>query len=104
MTLPWPGVSEQLRGLFIEGQAVELMIGDGHVYIEASMPDGSGYENVFIGIRAQDGEPVSVAYALPARYTPEPPPGLEDYIWKGGAAEGWWVLYADPATGDPVSG
>ena len=103
MTSPWPGVSEQLRGLFIESPAVELMLGDGHVYIEASMPEGSGYENVFIGVRTQDGEPISVAYALPARYTPEPPPGLEDYIWKGGAAEGWWVLYADPATGDPVS-
>ena len=28
--------------------------------------------------------------------------GLEDYAWNGGAADGWWVLYADPETGEKL--
>jgi len=103
MSVPWPGVSEQLRERFRTAPAQELMLGDDHVYIRAPMPEGSGYEHVEIGIQATDGVPTSVAYALPSRFTPEPPPGLEDYEWKGGASEGWWVVYTDPETGAPFA-
>lgn len=100
MAVPWPGVSEQLRGLFARQPADELMLGDGYTYVRAPMPTGSGYDHVEIGVRVRDGAPDSIAYALPARFSPEPPPGLEDYVWRGGAADGWWTIRTDPDTGE----
>lgn len=99
MTAPWPGVSEQVREMFKTQPAKELMLGDGYTYVTAPMPEGSGYPSVEIGVRAEDGVPVSVAYALPARFAPEPPPGLEDYVWQGGASEGWWTVKTDAFSG-----
>lgn len=100
---PWPGVSEPLRMLFAGQPVRELMLGDGHTYVRAPMPASSGYDYVNIGVRTEGGEPVSVSYALPARYTPEPPPGMEDYVWQGGASEGWWTLLTDARTGAPLT-
>ena len=88
MRAPWPGVSEQLRELFARQPAQELMLGDGYTYVRAPMPAGSGYDHVEIGVRVRDGAPDSVAYALPSRFSPEPPPGLEDYVWRGGSGRG----------------
>lgn len=98
-SVPWPGVAEQVRSYFTQPPK-ELMPGDGYTYVSAPMPAGSGYDHVEVGIRAEDGVPISVAYALPSRFTPEPPPGLEDYVWKGGAADGWWVIETDNYTGE----
>lgn len=100
MTEPWPGVSEQLRALFAQQPAREMMLGDGCVYVSAPMPEDCGYDHAEVGVRVRDGELECVAYALPSRYSPEPPPGLEDYRWQGGASEGWWTVYTDPATGE----
>lgn len=100
MSAPWPGVSEQLRALFAQQPARELMLGDGCTYVSAPMPAGSGYDHVEIGVRERNGVLECISYALPSRYSPEPPPGLEDYRWKGGASEGWWTVYTDPATGE----
>ena len=100
MSAPWPGVSEQLRGLFAGQPADELMLGDGYTYVRAPMPASSGYDRVEIGVHIKDGAPDSIAYALPAHFSPEPPPGLEDYVWRGGAAEGWWTIRTDPETGE----
>lgn len=97
----WPGVAEQVRAYFAQ-PAKELMLGDGYIYVTAPMPAGSGYDHVEVGLKAQEGVPVSVAYALPSRFTPEPPPGLEDYTWKGGAADGWWVIETDNYTGERI--
>lgn len=100
LSAPWPGVSEQLREMFASQPARELMLNDGYTYVTAPMPEGSGYDHVEVGVRIRDGVPDSVAYAIPARYTPEPPPGLEDYRWQGGASEGWWTVHTDPSTGE----
>ena len=27
---------------------------------------------------------------------------LYRYVWRGGAADGWWVLYANPETGEAL--
>ena len=102
LSVPWPGVSEQLRPLFLTQPARELMLGDGHTYVRAPMPEGSGYSHVDVGVRMKNGVPDSITYALPSRYSPEPPPGLEDYLWQGGASEGWWMLRTDPATGEKL--
>ena len=51
----------------------------------------------------QDGIPAEVAYALPSKYSSVPPQGLENYAWKGGAADGWWVIYTDSYTGERLS-
>lgn len=99
-SVPWPGVSEQVRTYFAAQPEKELMLGDGHIYVSAPMPEGSGYDHVEVGLKLEEGLPVSTAYALPSRYTPEPPPGLEGYVWKGGAADGWWVMYTDTYTGE----
>lgn len=96
---PWSGMAEQVRRLFAERPVQELMLNDGHTYVRAEMPEGSGYDHVNVGVRMQDGKPVSVAYALPGHFSPEPPPGMDGYHWQGGAAEGWWVIRTDAETG-----
>ena len=97
----WPGVSEQVRAYFSQPPET-LTPDDGYTYVYAPMPAGSGYDRVEVGLKAENGVPVSVAYALPSRYTPEPPQGLEDYSWRGGSNDGWWVIETDNYTGERI--
>ena len=59
------------------------------------MPGGSGYAGYLAGLRVEGGRIGAARYALPARYAPEPPAGLERYRWSGGGGEGYWVLDVD---------
>ena len=98
-TLVWPGESEGLRSYFAgENYSVDAP-DDGYLYVEAPMPEESGYDSVRIGVRPENGVPESVAYALPGRFSAEPPEGLEDYEWSGDGERGWWVAYLDAASG-----
>ena len=56
------------------------------------MPRGSGFGNSLAGLKAEGGQITGLRYALPARYAPLPPAGLEGYRWLGGGGDGWWVL------------
>ena len=98
-TLVWPGESEGLRSYFAgENYSVDAP-DDGYLYVEAPMPEESGYDSLRIGVRPENGVPESVAYALPGRFSAEPPEGLEDYEWSGDGERGWWVAYLDAASG-----
>ena len=98
-TLVWPGESEGLRSYFAgENYSVDAP-DDGYLYVEAPMPEESGYDSVRIGVRPENGVPESVAYALPGRFSAEPPEGLEDYEWSGDGERGWWVAYLDAGSG-----
>lgn len=99
LALVWPGESEGLRSYFAgENYSVDAP-DDGYLYVEAPMPEESGYDSVRIGVRPENGVPESVAYALPGRFSAEPPEGLEDYEWSGDGERGWWVAYLDAASG-----
>jgi len=89
--LPWPGDAEVLRPLFIYSPPLKNPPDDDYVYIASPMPDESGYPYVAVGIRVENGEPVSLRYALPSRWSAEPPAGLEEYAWVGDGNTGWWV-------------
>ena len=91
-----------MRALFLSGEAQELMLGDGYTYVRAPMPEDSGFDFVNIGVKIENGAPVGIAYAFPGSFAAEPPEGLEGYVWRGGAADGWWVLYANPETGEAL--
>ena len=98
-TLVWPGESEGLRSYFAgENYSVDAP-DDGYLYVEAPMPEESGYDSVRIGVHPENGVPESVAYALPGHFSAEPPEGLEDYEWSGDGERGWWVAYLDAASG-----
>lgn len=101
--IPWPGVAEQVRQFFVAQPPKELMLNDGYVYVSAPMPERSGYDHAEVGLKVEEGLPVTMAYALPSRYTPEPPPGLENYTWKGGASDGWWTIQTDVYTGERLT-
>ena len=95
----WPGESEALRSYFAgENYSVDAP-DDGYLYVEAPMSEESGYDSVRIGVRPENGVPESVAYALPGRFSAEPPEGLEDYEWSGDGERGWWVAYLGAASG-----
>ena len=97
--LVWPGESEGLRSYFAgENYSVDAP-DDGYLYVEAPMPEESGYDSVRIGVHPENGVPESVAYALPGRFSAEPPEGLEDYEWSGDGERGWWIAYLDAASG-----
>ena len=98
-SLPWTPVLEPLRDLFQTQGAEQMPFDDPYVYVQAPMPEGSGFTHCMIGLQAGENGINSVRYALPARFTAEQPAGLEDYVWVGGPTEGWWVFTADPLTG-----
>ena len=89
ITRPWPDAAEPLRRLFATQRAEDDAPEDGYTYIRASMPRGSGYGDCLVGLRAEDGVPTAIRYALPGRYSPEPPAGMEDYRWS---ETGYWVM------------
>lgn len=89
--LPWPGDAEALRALFMYSPPLENPPDEEYVYIAAPMPEESGYPYVAVGILVENGEPASVRYALPSRWSAEPPAGLEEYAWVGSGNTGWWV-------------
>ncbi len=88
---PWPQAAEPLRALFLTAPALTDAPDDQCVYVEAPMPEGSGFPCVAAGVLALGGALAAVRYALPAAWTQEAPAGLEDYAWVGDQNRGWWV-------------
>ena len=99
---PWADAIEPLRELFAAKPPIELPFDDDFVYVRAGLPEGCGFPGCLIGMDVDDGQVEAVRYAIPARYAVEPPAGLEDYVWVGGAGDGFWVLTVDPRTGRPM--
>lgn len=101
-SLPWPDEIDELRALFRQSPPLADAPENGYVYISAPLPEGSPYDFLAVGLRAENGLPVAVSYALPATYAPEPPAGLESYRWMGDGNRGWWVSEIDLETGAPI--
>lgn len=93
--LPWPESAEPLRALFIYSPPLENAPDDEYVYIAADMPQESGYPYVAVGVRVENGAPISLRYALPDRWSEQSPAGMEDYQWFGDGNQGWWVHEID---------
>lgn len=94
----WPESIEPLRSLFFASQPVVPFESDGYVFVRAPLPEETGLEACLVGVKAQNGAPVGVCYAIPAASrTPEPPAGLEDYVWRDGDSQGYWVVCEDIA-------
>lgn len=70
---------------------------DGYAYVRVPLPAACGISHCLIGIQVDDGRLASVRAALPGRYAPQPPEGLEGGIWVGagdGSGAGYWVYTA----------
>lgn len=92
ITTPWPGAAEPLRRLFATQAPASDAPGDGYTYVRAPMPDGSGYPESLVGLKAEGGQVTGMRYALPGRRAPDPPAGLESYRWFPSDGEaGFWV-------------
>lgn len=102
MSVPWPDAIENLRRLFMNSPVLEAAPDDDHVYISVLMPQGCPYENCAVGIQTEDGAPAFVSYAMPSPYAPEPPEGMEDYIWQGDSNRGWWRFDGHAGTGKHI--
>ncbi len=97
ITVPWPGIAEALRRLFATQASAADAPDDGFTYVAWPMPDGSGYGNSLVGLKADGGRITAIRHALPARRTPEPPAGLENCQWLPGEGEaGFWVTEETP--------
>ena len=95
ITTPWSGAAEPLRRLFATQPPASGTPEDGYAYVRAPMPDGSGYPESLVGLKAEDGQITGMRYALPGRRAPEPPAGLENYRWFPADGErGFWVTEA----------
>ena len=88
---PWPEPAEALRALFQSEPALTDAPDDQCVYVEAPMPEGSGFPFVAAGLLALGGALAAIRYALPATWSEEPPAGLEDCAWIGDQNKGWWL-------------
>lgn len=87
ITAPWPVPAEPLRRLFATQAPVETPLGDGFVYVATALPEHGG--DCLVGLKSTDGRIAGIRYALPGTYAPEPPAGLDDYLWNDC---GYWVL------------
>ena len=95
ITTPWPGAAEPIRRLFATQAPASDTPEDGYAYVRAPMPDGSGYPESLVGLKAEEGRITGMRYALPGRRAPEPPAGLENYRWFPADGElGFWVTEA----------
>ena len=89
----WPASVEALRALFFSSKAVILPFEmEEYIFIRVPLHMEDGTESCFAGIACKNGLPDRVCYAIPAPYTPEPPVGLEGYVWQGDLANGCWVI------------
>jgi hypothetical protein len=68
---------------------------EGYVFIRAKMADETNIDHCAVGVKTENGRISGVCYALPMPYTPEPPAGLEEYMWMGDTQSGWWVTCED---------
>lgn len=56
-------------------------------FAKITLPSGCGFPYAYVGSDMLG----RICCALPAAFTAEPPAGLEDYEWRGGSGEGFWV-------------
>lgn len=89
---PWPACIEPLRSLYRTRPSCRPFEAEGFVLIEAPMASETGADYCIAGLACSDGKPKSVLYGIPARYTPQPPTGLEGYTWQGDTHSGYWVI------------
>ncbi len=101
ITIPWPEPVEPLRALFMELPACVPFDADGYTFVRAPLP-GSGKAYSLVGVRVEDEQPTSVCYGIPGTFAPEPPAGLDGYMWRGEGVSGWWVVFVDAVTGEEV--
>jgi len=99
ITVPWPGIAEALRRLFATQSPATDAPDDGFTYVAFPMPDGSGYRQSLVGLKAEDGRITAIRHALPAIRTPESPAGMEGCLWLPGEGEaGFWVAEEEANT------
>jgi len=89
----WPEGIEPLRAAFSAAEPVFLSALPDHVFIHAF--HSAQCPQCAVGLRAEGGRPVSVAWAIPGEKAETPPQGLEGYVWK----DGWWLAVADAESG-----
>jgi hypothetical protein len=63
----------------------------GWKFTRVALPSGCGFSHSYVGVPDASDTPAEICCALPGSYSPEPPPGLDDYEWSGGTGEGWWI-------------
>jgi hypothetical protein len=101
ISIPWPEPVEPLRALFQQLPACAPFPADGYTFVCAPLP-GNGQAYSLVGVRVEDERPTSVCYGIPGSFAPEPPVGLDGYMWRGSGASGWWVTFVDALTGEEV--
>ncbi len=89
---PWPACIEPLRRLYRTRASCRPFDAEGFVLIKAPIAPETGLDHCIAGLSCAGGKPDRVLYGIPARYTPEPPPGLEGYAWRGDTGSGYWVI------------
>jgi len=88
----WPDMIEPLRSLFFSKQPVFPFDTDDFVFIRVPMIENTECTDCLIGLSCGCGSPEKICYAIPAAYTPEPPAGMEGYVWRGNRNNGYWVI------------
>lgn len=101
ISIPWPEPVEPLRALFQQLPACTPFPADGYTFVCAPLP-GNGQAHSLVGVRVEDEKPTSVCYGIPGIFAPEPPAGLDGYMWRGSGVNGWWIIFIDALTGEEV--
>lgn len=89
----WPEAIEPLRAAFAASAPVFLGAQPDHVFVKTA--HAPYCPECAVGLRAENGAPRSVAYAIPGEFSEQPPEGLEGYRWR----DGWWIAVADAESG-----
>lgn len=102
--LEWPEEAQDLRILFERGEPYEQLDLPGWHFVRVPGAD-AGTESI-LGALEKDGRVVQTACLFQGEEAPEPPPGLDGYVYARDIGDGYWTQWRDYAyTQDhPVTG
>lgn len=102
--LEWPEEAEDLRVLFERGEPYSQIDLPGWYFVR--VPGANTDKESILGALEKDGRVVQTACLFQGEEAPEPPPGLDGYVYARDIGDGYWTQWRDYAYAEehPVTG
>lgn len=91
--LEWPEEAQDLRILFERGEPYAQIDLPGWHFVR--VPNASFDKESILGALEKDGRVVQTACLYQGEEAPEPPPGLDGYVYARNIGDGYWTQWRD---------
>ena len=93
--LEWPEEAQDLRILFERGEPYAQIDLPGWRFVR--VPSANSEKESILGALEKDGRIVQTACLYQGEEAPEPPPGLDGYVYARNIGDGYWTQWRDYA-------